>query len=114
LVVENRCAHLERLLGGVMVPDLTQDRIIQYMGVRKEEGANGRTINIELSVLSRAMVSTWSVLWPKAKKLDENHDVGRALESTEENAVIEAAAKRPIAADLPVPSITCVDRDAQR
>ena len=37
------------------MPDLTQERIIDYMRHRKQEKASGRTINLELSVLSRAL-----------------------------------------------------------
>ena len=91
LVVENRSVHLERKLGGVLIPDLTQERVIDYMRARKEDGASGRTINLELMVLSRAIGRTWTALWPKVKKLSENRDVGRALEIEEEAAIVAAA-----------------------
>ena len=47
---------------------------------------------MELEVLSRVIGHTWSVLWPKLDKLEENHDVGRALEQNEERALLDAAA----------------------
>ena len=86
-VVEERSPHLERLLGGLLLPDLTQERIVGYMDARQQEGASNRTINMELAVLSRAMGQTWRVLWPKVRKLEENRDVGRGLEPEEERAI---------------------------
>jgi len=63
------------------------------MAARKLEKASNRTINMELSVLARAVGSKFQILWPKLKHLEENHDVGRALEPAEEKAILETAAK---------------------
>jgi integrase len=63
------------------------------MQKRLDEEAGGRTINLEVQILASAIGYTWRALWPRVKKLDENHDVGRALETTEEAAILEAAAK---------------------
>lgn len=93
LVVENRSVHLNRILGSCLLPDLTPDRIVDYMRQRQKEEASGRTINIEISVLARAMGRTWKFLWPKVAKLEENHDVGRALEPEEEKSIMETARK---------------------
>jgi integrase len=93
LVVENRAAHLERLLGADLLPDLTPERLVWYMKQRLTEGACGRTINIELSVLSRAMGRTWRELWPTLRKMEERRDVGRALSPDEEERLLSAAAK---------------------
>ena len=93
LVVENRSVHLKRLLGSLLISDLNQDRIVKYIEQRLAEEAGNRTINLELMVLSRAMGNTWKTLWPKVKKLEENHDIGRALEADEEKAILEAAAR---------------------
>jgi integrase len=65
------------------------------MEQRRGEGAGNRTINLELMVLSRAIGYTWKALWPKIKKLEENHDAGRALEPDEEKRVLDAAALNP-------------------
>lgn len=92
-VVNERAPHLEKHLGNLLMPDLTSERILAYMADRKAEGVGNRTINLELAVLSRAMGSKFQVLWPKVKRLEENHDAGRALEPAEERAVLEAAAK---------------------
>ena len=95
LVVENRSVHLDRLMGSVLLVDLTPQRVTEYMSARQKEDASARTINMELQVLSRAMGYTWKALWPKLKKLEENHDVGRALEPGEEKAIMEEAARNP-------------------
>jgi integrase len=92
-VVNERAPHLEKHLANLLMPDLTEDRIKAYMADRKAEGAGNRTINMELSVLTRAMGSKFQILWPKLKRLEENHDVGRALEPAEEKAILETAAK---------------------
>ena len=68
-------------------------RCIEYMAARLGEGAGNRTINMELGVLSRAMGHAWNVLWPRVGKLEENHDVGRALDQDEEQALLSAAAR---------------------
>ncbi len=95
LMVKNRSAHLTRLVGSMMLSDMTAPRITEYMQTRQKEGAGNRTINLELQILSCAMGYTWKMLWPRVKKLEENHDVGRALEPAEEKAVLDAAARNP-------------------
>ncbi len=93
LMVKNRCAHLLRLLGSLVLSDMTAQRVIEYMEKRRSEGAGNRTINLELQILACAMGYTWKALWPRVKRLEENHDVGRALESGEEQAILDAAAR---------------------
>jgi integrase len=95
VLVKNRSKHVARLLGSVLLPDLTSSALVEYMEQRRAEEASNRTINMELSVLSRAIGYTWKALWPKLKKLEENHDVGRALEPEEEQRVLTAAAANP-------------------
>jgi integrase len=60
------------------------------MRTRLQEGVSGRTINMELGELSRAMGQPWSVLWPKVRKLEERKDVGKALSVEEENRLLQA------------------------
>jgi hypothetical protein len=60
--VAERLPHVEKALGSVMLPDLTEERIRKYMHARKMEGAGGRTVNMEVSMLARAMGRKWSVL----------------------------------------------------
>jgi hypothetical protein len=79
LFANGRLAQVERLLGGVLLSDLTEERIKSYIRQRQGDGASGRTINMELGELSRAMGQTWHILWPRVRKLEERKDVGRAL-----------------------------------
>ena len=84
LFAGSRLAHVIRLLGTTLLPDLTENTIRSYMKARVAERASGRTVNMELGELSRAMGQKWSVLWPKVRKMEERKDVGRALSPEEE------------------------------
>ena len=75
------------------MPDLTQDRIRQYIATRLEEDVSGRTINMELGELSRAMGQPWSVLWPRVRKLEERKDIGRALSPDEQSRLLNGLQK---------------------
>ena len=57
--VKERAAHMERLFGGAILPDLTENRIREYMKARLAEGSGNRTVNMELLCLSRAIGHTW-------------------------------------------------------
>lgn len=85
--------HVTRLLGGKLLSDLDEQQIRKYIRTRLDEGVCGRTINIELGALSRAIGKKWSQLWPNVKKLEERRDVGRALSPEEEVKLIDAAPK---------------------
>ncbi|MBI4906785.1 MAG: site-specific integrase [Acidobacteria bacterium] len=86
------CAsNITRLLGAVLLPDLSEDRIRTYITERLKEGVPGRTINAELGELSRGMGRTWRELWPRVRKLEENKDVGQALSAEQERRLMAAA-----------------------
>lgn len=86
-----RLAHVKRLIGPVLLPDLTEDAIRAYIKTRLKEEASGRTINnMEVGELSRAIGKPWSVLWPKVRKLEERKDVGKALSPEEESKLLSA------------------------
>jgi integrase len=91
--VKERAVHVARLLGGILMSDVTEERIRSYMEVRLQEAAGRRTVNMELECLSRAIGRTWRELWPRVKRLEEPTDAGRALSDQEELALLEAAAK---------------------
>jgi integrase len=93
--LKERSAPLVRLLGALMPSDLTQDRMLRYVADRKKEGAGNRTINLEVGILARALEMKPQALWPKLKRLEENHDVGRSLEPDEERRLFVSAAKSP-------------------
>jgi integrase len=73
------------------VSDLTEDAIRSYIKARLVEGAGGRTINMEVGELSRAIGHKWSALWPKVRKLEERKEVGRALSAEEETRLLDVA-----------------------
>ncbi len=50
-----RLNHVKRLLGPALLPDLSEDAIRGYIRTRLNEGAGGRTINMEVGELSRAI-----------------------------------------------------------
>ncbi|MRR52281.1 MAG: hypothetical protein EG825_15460, partial [Rhodocyclaceae bacterium] len=62
LFAKGRLAHINRWLGNVVLPDLTEARIRDYIRQRQLEKASGRTINMELGELSRAIGQHWSLL----------------------------------------------------
>jgi integrase len=90
--VKERSAHVERLLGSAILPDLTETRIRGYIMARLAEKVGNRTVNMELLCLSRAIGHTWRQLWPGVPKLEEREDIGRALAPEEETALLAAAA----------------------
>ena len=83
-----RLAHVVRLLGSTLLPDLTDKAVMRYFSARLAEGVSGRTVNMEVGDLSRAIGAHWSVLWPKLRKLDERTEVGRALSPEEEERLL--------------------------
>ncbi|HYL83658.1 MAG TPA: site-specific integrase [Candidatus Angelobacter sp.] len=88
LFVKGRLAHVKKHLGGVLLSDLTEERIREYIRQRLDDGASGRTINMELGELSRAIGQPWRTLWPKVRKLEERKDVGRALSQEEQEKLL--------------------------
>jgi integrase len=89
---QQRLRCVEHLLGGVLLPDLTEDRVRAFIRQRKGAGASGRTINMELRELSRVIGQPWSLLWLNVRKLEERKDVGRALSQEEQGRLLDAAA----------------------
>jgi len=116
-LVTERSVHLERLLGSLRPQDLTEGRIKKYMTDRLEEGASNRTVNMELSVLSRALGHKFQIIWPNLKHLPENRHVGRALSPEEEQRLVDAAARnrsRMIGPIVRIALVTGMRRDEIR
>ncbi len=84
-----RLAVIQEALGSVVLSDLTEERIRAYIRQRQAEHISGRTINMELGELSRAIGPPWSLLWPKTRKLEERKDVGHALSPNEQRALLD-------------------------
>jgi integrase len=93
LFSRGRLAHITRLLGNALLPDVTQDVVRGYIKTRLEDGASGRTINMELGELSRAIGKPWSILWPKVRKQEERKNVGKALSAEQEARLTEAGVR---------------------
>jgi integrase len=89
-----RLAQVKKSLGNVVLSDLTDERIRCYVRQRQGEGVSGRTINMEIGELSRAIGQHWSLLWPKVRKLEERKDVGRALSPEEESRLLAGLEQR--------------------
>ncbi len=71
LFAKGRLANVTRLLGNLRLPDLTEDAVRQFIKTRIAEKVSGRTINMEVGELSRAIGKQWSFLWPKVRKQEE-------------------------------------------
>jgi integrase len=92
LFAKGRLANVTRLIGRTLLPDLTEDAIRAYITSRINEGVSGRTINMEVGELSRAIGKKWSLLWPTVRKQEERKDVGKALSPQDEAKLLAAAA----------------------
>ena len=88
--VAERLANVDKALGAVLLPDLTEVRIREYMDARKNNGAGPRTVNMEVGMLARAIGKPWNVLWPKVRRNEEPKDTGRALSAEEEARLLAA------------------------
>ena len=94
LFANGRLAHVARLLGPTLLQDLTDDAVPGYIKTRLVEKASGRTINMEVGELSRAVGHQWSILWPKVRKLEERKDVGIALSPEQERRLLDAVTEQ--------------------
>lgn len=94
LFARGRLAKVREALGSVLLADLTEDRVRSYVRERKCDGISGRTINMELGELSRAIGQPWKLLWPKLRKLEERKDVGKALSPDEQKRLLDGLADR--------------------
>jgi len=89
LFAEGRLQRVKKALGSIVLSDLTDECIHEYIRQRLGEKVSGRTINMEIGELSRAIGRTWRELWPRVKKLEERKDVGRALPADEQRALLD-------------------------
>ncbi|HZT32540.1 MAG TPA: site-specific integrase [Bryobacteraceae bacterium] len=94
LFAKGRLAQVKKVLGSVVLSDLTDARVKDYIRQRQGEKVSGRTINMEIGELSRAIGQPWSLLWPKVRKLEERRDVGRALSDVEQKRLLDGLKNR--------------------
>jgi integrase len=90
--------HLVDLLGPRMLIDVTSEAVSAYQMDRLYQGASGKTINHEVGELLRILGDPGDMLRIQLKKekklrLKERVEVGRALNSEEEAAMLEGASK---------------------
>lgn len=91
LFAKRRLAHVVRVLGPLLLPDVSENALREYMRTRLKEGVKGRTINMELGELSRAIGKSWSNLWPRLRRMEESKNIGRCLSPEEEGKLLSAA-----------------------
>jgi integrase len=89
LFATGRLTRVEGLLGDVLLSDLTEERIKAYIRQRQSQKASGRTINMEIGELSRAIGQPWSLLWPKVRKLEKRKDIAKALATDEQTRLLD-------------------------
>jgi len=91
---------LKRVLpvfGSKLLCDVDAKALREYQQHRLADGAQGRTINIEVGVLRQILKEYderrdyWRAMEGRVKMLPENHDIGRALEPDEEYRLLQAA-----------------------
>lgn len=106
-----QCAdNLIANFGKRLVCDVEAQDIAEYQRGRLAAGVANRTVNYEVGTL-RGILKRFrlrSALADDVNSLGENHDVGKALSQTEEQALIDAASKSRAPALLPL-LITSLD-----
>ena len=88
-IQKNSVAHLLPAFGNKLLQTIEATHIAKYQEQR-EEGASGRTVNMEVGTL-RAILKRhkqWERLQDDVVMLEEREDVGRALTAEEESALL--------------------------
>jgi integrase len=87
--------HLTPAFGGKLLCDITPKAVEAYQQVRLREGAQGRTVNIEVQALRQVLKAhkCWKDLDGEVHALRERKDVGRALTPEEESRLLAECAK---------------------
>jgi len=90
LIAKNSVSHLLPILGKKLLVDIEARDVSKYQKARLEEGASGRTVNLEVAMLRQVMRKrgTWERIKADVQMLPERQDVGRALTSEEETALV--------------------------
>lgn len=94
--------HLLPRFGHRLLCDITAREIETFQANRQREGAQGRTINMEVGVLRQVLISyrvgqgksnLWTLISQDVHMLPERRDIGRALTADEERRLLEETAK---------------------
>lgn len=108
-IQEFNLKHLSGYFGSMLLSDISPQHIGKYQGIRQNEGASNRTINMEVSTLRMMMKAArlWSAISDDVRMLPERRDVGRALTPDEEKKLLEACRKSTQPALYPAVVIFC-------
>ena len=87
--------HLTPAFGGKLLCDITPKAVEAYQQARLREGAQGRTVNIEIQALRQVLKAhkCWKDLEGEVHALRERKDVGRALTPEEESCLLAECGK---------------------
>jgi len=85
LIHSNSFAHLEPHFAKKLLNEIRPEHISAYQRARLKEGAAGRSINIETSLIRMTLrkAKLWANIEDEVKSLKENRDTGRELSDDE-------------------------------
>jgi integrase len=88
--------HLSPVFGSKILCDITAEDIARYQKRRQQEGAEGRTVNMEVGVLRAVLTAhrMWERIAHDVHMLSERKDIGRALTPEEESRLLEETKRR--------------------
>jgi integrase len=88
--------HLLPVFGSRLLCDITAQDVARYQRKRQQEGAQGRTVNMEVGVLRGVLTAhrMWERIAHEAHVLPERKDIGRALTPEEERRLLEETKRR--------------------
>jgi integrase len=88
-------AHLLPELGRKLICDIEAREIARYQQRRLEEKASPKTVNLEIGTLRAILKRSgqWARLQPEVKMLPTRDDIGRAITTDEEAALLKACAQ---------------------
>jgi integrase len=101
--------HLSAYFGAMLLADITPEQIGKYQGIRQQEKASNRTINMEVSTLRMMMKAArlWVHISQDVRMLPERRDIGRALTPDEEKRLFDACRNSAQRALYPAVVIFC-------
>src|SRR5882672_1828753 len=88
---QERLKPLKYFFGAMALNRISADSIRQYIGDRKKTGLSNRTVNMEVSCLSRVLkrAKRWHLVADELKPLPERRDIGRALTREEKIRLVK-------------------------
>lgn len=88
-------AHLLPELGRKLICDLDARDIARYQQKRLDEEASPKTVNLEVGTLRAILKRSgqWARLQPEVKMLATRDDIGRAITTEEETALLQACSQ---------------------